>query len=113
MHPPTVGDHREGAPSRAPSLCKEPAGPGCQSFPLHVVLLRLLPSEVVKGEHFVLPDLLKSLPGGSTQAEPLVRPDCQPLVVYKPKLAPQAATKKKKKSGPAKDWRGLWTRRIR
>ena len=34
-HPPAVGDHREGAPSRAPSICKEPAGFGRQSFPLH------------------------------------------------------------------------------
>ena len=34
-HLPTVGDHREGAPSRDPSLSKEPAGVRCQSFPLH------------------------------------------------------------------------------
>ena len=34
-HPPTAGDHREGTPSRAPSICKEPARFGCQSFPLH------------------------------------------------------------------------------
>ena len=33
-HSPTIGDHREGAPSRAPSLYKEPAGLGQQSFPL-------------------------------------------------------------------------------
>ena len=30
------------------------------------VLPHPLPNEVVKGEHFVLVDLLKSLPGGST-----------------------------------------------
>ena len=30
------------------------------------VLPRPLPNEVVKGEHFVLADLLRSLPGGSS-----------------------------------------------
>ena len=44
-----------------------------------------LPNEVVKGEHFVLADLLKLLQGGSSQAEaapgPLVRPDHLLLVV--------------------------------
>ena len=33
-HSPTIGDHREGAPSQAPSLYKELAGLGRQSFPL-------------------------------------------------------------------------------
>ena len=64
------------------------------------VLPRPLPSEVIKGEHFVLADLLKSLPEGSTQAEPLVLPGCLPLAVQDPKPAPQAVTKKK--SGQAK-----------
>ena len=70
------------------------------------VLPRPLPSEVVKGEHFFLVDLLKSLPGGSTQVEavpePLVQPDYLPLVVQDPKPAPQVVTKNKKKSGKAK-----------
>ena len=61
---------------------------------LYIVLIlpRPLPSEVVKGEHFVLTNLLKSLPGGSTQveaiSEPLVWPDFLPLAVQDPKLAP-------------------------
>ena len=40
----------------------------CSShFPYIVPILpRPLPNKVVKGEHFVLVDLLKSLPGGST-----------------------------------------------
>ena len=49
------------------------------------ILPRPLPSEVVEGEHFVLDDLLKSLPGGFSKAEailePLVRPDYLPLAV--------------------------------
>ena len=59
---------------------------GGNPFPyiLHV-LPRPLPSEVVKGEHFVLTDLLKSLPGGSSQVEAvpklLVLPDHLPLAV--------------------------------
>ena len=65
-----------------------------------------LPSEVVKGKHFILLDLLKSLPEGSSQAkavsEPLVRSDYLPLVVQDLNLAPQAVTKKKKKPGQAK-----------
>ena len=63
-------------------------------------------SEVVNGEHFVLTDLLKSLPGGSSQEEAvlktLVRPDYLPLVVQDPKPSSQAVTKKKKKSRQAK-----------
>ena len=70
------------------------------------VLPRPLPSEVVKGEQFVLMDLLNSLPGGSTQAkvvlEPIFRLDYLPLAVHDPKPAPQVVTKKKKKSGQAK-----------
>ena len=65
------------------------------------ILPRPLPSEVVKGEHFDLVDLQKSLPRGYFQAEaspePLVRPDPLPLVVQDPKPIPQAVKKKKKK----------------
>ena len=40
---------------------------GASPFPYIVPILPPpLPNEVVKGEHFVLADLLKSLPGGST-----------------------------------------------
>ena len=86
---------------------------GANPFPYIVpVLPRPLPREVVKGEYFVLADLLKSLPRGSTQERPLVLPDCPPLAVQNPKPAPEEVTKKKKKSGPTKDWRGSWTRRI-
>ena len=74
------------------------------------VIPRPLPEELVKGNHFVLTDLLKSIPGNSSQAKPaqepqaeitegglvsFVRPDQPPLVVKDPKLAPQAAKKKK------------------
>ena len=38
------------------------------------VLPRHFPSEVVKGEHFVLDDLLRSLPRGSSQEEATPRP---------------------------------------
>ena len=69
-------------------------------------LPRPLSSEVIKGEQFVLTDLLKSLPGGSSQAEailePLVRLDYLPLVMHDPKPAPQVVSKKKKKSRKAK-----------
>ena len=70
------------------------------------VLPRPLPNEVVKGKHFVLTDLLKSLPGGSTQAkvvlEPIFQLDYLPLAMHDPKPAPQVVTKKKKKSGQEK-----------
>ena len=40
---------------------------GASPFPYIVhVLPRPLPNKVIKGEHFVLMDLLKSLPGGSS-----------------------------------------------
>ena len=70
-------------------------------FPYIVhVLPRPLPSEVVKGEHFVLADLLMSLPGGSSKAEavpkPLVRLDYLPLAVQDPKPTPQVVTMMKK-----------------
>ena len=75
---------------------------GASPFPYIVpVLPHPLPNEVVKGEHFVLADPLKSLPGGPSQVEaaskPFVRPDPLPLAVWDPKLVPQAVKKKKKK----------------
>ena len=81
---------------------------GASPFPYIVpVLRRLLSREVVEGEHFILVDLLKSLPGISSQAgaalEPLVRPDHLPLAVQDPKLVPQAVKRKKeKKTGQGK-----------
>ena len=71
------------------------------------ILPRPLPNEVVKGEHFVIADLLKLLPRGLSQAkvvlEPLVWLDYLPLAVQDPKPTHQEVTKKKKKkSGLAK-----------
>ena len=75
---------------------------GASLFPYMVpVLPRPFPREFIKGEHFVLADLLKSFPGGSSQEEaalePLFQPYHLPLVVQDPKPIPQAAKKKKKK----------------
>ena len=82
---------------------------GANPFPYMVhVLSRPLPSEVVKGEHFVLSDLLKLFPGGFSQEkaapETLVRLDHLPLPMQDPKPVPQEAkkNKKKKKIGQAK-----------
>ena len=65
-----------------------------------LVLPRPLPKELFKGEHFVLADLLKLLPGSSLQLEstpePLGRPDHLPLAAHDPKPAPQGAKKKKR-----------------
>ena len=62
-----TGDHREGVLTRAPSICKEPERLVANPFPYIVpIFSRPLPSKVVKGEYFVLNNLLKSLPGGST-----------------------------------------------
>ena len=48
---------------------------GVNRFPYIVhVLPRPLPREVVKGEHFVLVDLLKSLPEGSSQEKATPEP---------------------------------------
>ena len=73
-----------------------------------------LSKELVKGEHFILADLLKSIPGSSFQArsaqEPqvetaretsttFVRPDQSPLAEQNPQPAPQAMKKKKRKKG--------------
>ena len=42
---------------------------GVNPFPYIVsVIPCLLPAELIKGEHFVLADLLKSIPGSSSQA---------------------------------------------
>ena len=75
---------------------------GTSPFPYIVhALPRPLPSEVFKGEHFVLADLLKSLPEGSSLAEaalePFVRLDHLPMAVQDPKPVAQVAKKKKKK----------------
>ena len=87
---------------------------GTSPFPYIVPILPYpLPVELVKGEHFVLVDLLKLISGRSSQAEsalePLIQPDCLPLSAQDPKPAqlplvgrdsqptPQAAKKKKKK----------------
>ena len=80
---------------------------GASSF-LYIVhvLPRPLPSEVVKGEHFVLANLLKSFLECSSQVEavprPLIRLDYSPLVVQDSKPTPQEANKKKRKSEQVK-----------
>ena len=107
MHSSAAGDNREGAPSRAPSICKEPARFRRQSFPLYSICSSSsFAQRGHQGKNFVLMDLLKSLTGGSTQAEaipePLVRPDYPPLFVQNPKPAPYVVTKKKKKFEQAK-----------
>ena len=66
---------------------------GASPFPYIVPILpHPLPAELVKGEHFVLTDLLKLIPRSSSQAEsapePLVLSNCLPLSVQDPKLAP-------------------------
>ena len=70
-------------------------------------LPRPLPNEVIKGDHFVLVDLLKSLPGGFSQAEavlkPLVWTDYLPLVVQDPKPTPQVVKKKSEQVKAAND----------
>ena len=92
---------------------------GASPFPYIVsVLPRPLPADLVKGEHFILADLLKLIPGSSLLAEsalePVVRSDCLPLSAQDPKPtqlplakqdsqpAPQATKKKKKKIGHIK-----------
>ena len=76
---------------------------GANPFPYVVpILSRPLPDELVKGEHFVLSDLLKLISRGSSQddsaLETFVRSDCLPLFVQDPKPIAQAAKKKKKKA---------------
>ena len=88
-------------------LCANP-------FPYIVPVIPLpLPTELVKGEHFVLVDLFKSILGsqeGSAQTEvakgALVKffwPDPLPLAEQDPQPAPQAAKKKKKKKSKRVD----------
>ena len=77
---------------------------GASPFPYIVpVIPRPLPEELIKGEHFILANLLKSILGSSSQAgsdqEPqaefaqealttFVRPDQSPLAVQDPKPTP-------------------------
>ena len=88
---------------------------GTNPFPYIVsVILCPLPEELIKVEHFILVDLLKSISGSSSQAgsnqEPQVEftqvalttfvwPDQPHLIVQDPKSSPQAAKKKKGKKG--------------
>ena len=88
---------------------------GASPFPYIVIVIPCpLQEKLIKGEHFVLVDLLKSIPGSSSQVgfaqEPqakitegalvsIVWSDQSPLVVQDPKPAPQAAKKKKGKKG--------------
>ena len=75
---------------------------GASPFPYIVsVLPRPLLDELVKGEHFVLVNLLELIPGGSSQADsapkPFVYPNYLPSSTQYSKSAPQAKDKKKKK----------------
>ena len=88
---------------------------GASPFPYIVTVIPCpFPKELIKGEHFILVDLLKSIPGSSSQAgsdqEPqaefaqealttFVRPYQSSLVVQDPKPAPQETKKKKRKQG--------------
>ena len=59
---------------------------GASPFPYIVpILSHPLPNEVIKAEPYVLVDLFRSFPGGSSQAEvasePLVRPAHLPLAM--------------------------------
>ena len=88
---------------------------GANPFPYIVhVIPRPLLEEFVKGEHFVIVDLLKSISGSSSQAgsakEPqaeiaqgalvsFTRPNQSPLAIQDPKPTPQATKKKKGKKG--------------
>ena len=87
---------------------------GINPFPYIIPIIpRSLPEELIKGEHFILIDLLKSIPGSSSQAgstqEPqveftqealatFVRPNQSPLVVHDRGPAPQAGKRKKGKN---------------
>ena len=80
--------------------------------PFHYIVLvipRPLSAEPVKGEHFVIADLFKSIPSSSSQAGSaqvkvakgalvkFVQPDQIPLAEQDPYPAPQVVKKKKKK----------------
>ena len=102
---------------------------GASPFPYIVpVIPHPLPEELIKGEHFILAGLLKSIPGSSSQVgsdqEPqaefaqgalttFVRLDQSPLAIQDPKPAPQTAKKnkrnKREKIGQAKPaGQALW-----
>ena len=77
---------------------------GASPFPYIVSALpRLLPFELVKGEHFVLSDVLKLILGSSSQddsaLETFVWPDCLPLSGKIPNLPPRHQRKIRKRSG--------------
>ena len=84
-------------------------------FPYIIAIIpRPLLEELIKSEHFVIADLLKSIPSSSSQAVStqeseveiaqgalvsFVRPDQSRLVVHDLKLAPQVGKKRKEKKG--------------
>ena len=84
---------------------------GASPFPYIVLIIpHAFPEELIKGENFILVDLLKSIPGISSQAGSnqdsqvefaqealtiVVRSDQSPLVVQDSKHAPQVTKKKK------------------
>ena len=88
---------------------------GTNPFPYIVPFIpRLLPKELIKGEHFILTNLLKSILGSSSQArfdqEPqvefaqealttFVRPDQSPLSVHDPKPVPPDGEEEEEKEG--------------
>ena len=69
---------------------------GASPFPYIIPIIhRPLLEELIKGEHFILVDLLKSIPGSSSQTGSaqgalvsFVKPDQSPLAIQDPKLAP-------------------------
>ena len=93
---------------------------GSSHFPYIVHVLPCpLPNKVVKDKHFVLADLLKALPGGSSQveavSEPLVRSNYLPLVVQDPKPAPKWLRRRRslgRQRLSMSNLRGLWIKRI-
>ena len=64
--------------SRAPLVCKNLQELGVSPFHYIVLVLsRLLPEELVKGEHFVLADLLKLILDSSSQAGSAQEPQAE------------------------------------
>ena len=81
---------------------------GATPFPYIVhVLPRSLPTELVRGKHFVLTDLLKLIPGSSSQEEsspePLILSDFLPLSMQDPKPTQLPSAKRDSKLAPG--WR--------
>ena len=86
---------------------------GANYFPYIVLVVPCpLPEEIIKGKIFILVDLLKSIPGSSSQVGTAQEPQVEfaqealatfvqpiPLPVQDPKLAPYAIKKKKGKKG--------------